>query len=162
MLTLSGLTVALFLSGCATETNAPAAPAAPAPAAAAAPAAPAAPAPRKVTFTADVSFPVGAVLSKAEKANLDETIARLGKLTKVEVIVATGHTDNRGTKAAKEKLGQARANAVKAYMVSKGVAANLIYAESKGDTVPVAYNTSAQGRARNSRVEVEVIGFKAQ
>ena len=55
-----------------------------------------------------------------------------------------------------------RSEAVKAYLVSKGVEKNRIYTEGKGETSPVADNKTAEGRAKNRRVEVEVIGTRAK
>jgi len=49
---------------------------------------------------------------------------------------------------------------VKAYLVSKGIAANKVYTEGKGEKLPVADNKTADGRAKNRRVEVEVVGTR--
>jgi OOP family OmpA-OmpF porin len=51
-----------------------------------------------------------------------------------------------------------RAEAVKAYLVSKGIEANRVYTEGKGEKQPVADNKTAAGRAQNRRVEIEVVG----
>jgi OOP family OmpA-OmpF porin len=61
---------------------------------------------------------------------------------------------------AKQKLSLRRAEAVKAYLVSKGIEANRIYTEGKGKKQPVADNNSAEGRAKNRRVEIEVVGTR--
>jgi OOP family OmpA-OmpF porin len=53
-----------------------------------------------------------------------------------------------------------RAEAVKAYMVSRGIEANRVYTEGKGEKQPVADNKSAEGRAKNRRVEIEVVGTR--
>jgi OOP family OmpA-OmpF porin len=79
----------------------------------------------------------------------------------LEVIVAVGHTDSIGSHEYNMALSQRRANAVKQYLVSKGIEANRIYTEGKGKTQPVADNRTAEGRQKNRRVEIEVIGTRA-
>jgi OmpA-OmpF porin, OOP family len=132
--------------------------AAPAPAAAA-PAAPAAgAAATKVTYAADAFFASNsAVLKAAGKAKLDDLVGKV-KAINLEVIVAVGHTDSKGGDASNQKLSVRRAEAVKAYLVSKGIEKNRVYTEGKGSKQPVADNKTAEGRAKNNRVEIEVVG----
>jgi OOP family OmpA-OmpF porin len=59
-------------------------------------------------------------------------------------------------------LGQRRAQSVKAYLVSKGVDGSRIYTESKGKSNPVASNATAEGRAKNRRTDIEVVGTTAK
>ena len=56
------------------------------------------------------------------------------------------------------KLGMRRANAVKAYLVSKGLDSQRVFVDSKGERQPVADNKTREGRAKNRRVEIEVVG----
>ena len=124
--------------------------------------APRAPAPRptvtKHTYQAEALFDFDkSVVKPAGKAMLDGLVEKL-KNVNVEIIVAVGHTDSVGTDAYNQKLGQRRADAVKAYLVSQGVPATRIYTDSKGESQPVADNRTREGRAKNRRVEVEVVG----
>jgi OOP family OmpA-OmpF porin len=80
----------------------------------------------------------------------------------LEVIIAVGHTDSVGNEAANQKLSVARADAVKAYLVSKGVEKNRVYTEGKGMKNPVADNKTNEGRAKNRRVEIEVVGTRTR
>ena len=141
----------------------PAAP--PAPAAAPKPApkpAPPAVVAQKVTFAADAFFDFNkAVLKPEAKAKLDDLTGKLKGIT-LEVIIAVGHTDAVGGDAYNQKLSVKRAEAVKAYMVTKGIEPNRIYTEGKGKKQPVADNKTAEGRAKNRRVEIEVVGTRAQ
>jgi OmpA-OmpF porin, OOP family len=143
--------------------------AAPAPAAAPAPvvAAPApAPAPApvaasKVTYAADAFFDFDkAVLKPEGKAKLDDLVDKV-KGVNLEVIIAVGHTDSVGSDAYNQKLSIKRSDAVKAYLVSKGIEKNRVYTEGKGEKQPVADNKTSAGRAKNRRVEVEVVGTRA-
>ena len=54
-----------------------------------------------------------------------------------------------------------RAESVKAYLVSKGIEKNRVYTEGKGEKQPVADNKTAEGRAKNRRVEIEVVGTRS-
>ena len=146
---------------------APKAPApAPAPAPAAAPKAPA-PAPAasaaaasKVTYAADMFFDFDKSVLKPEgKAKLDDLVGKLQGIS-LEVIIAVGHTDSVGTDAYNQSLSTKRSDAVKAYLVSKGIEKNRIYTEGKGETSPIADNKTKEGKAKNRRVEVEVIGTR--
>ncbi|HZW20219.1 OmpA family protein [Noviherbaspirillum sp.] len=100
--------------------------AAPAPAPAAAPAAP-----KRcdfaLTLAADQTFAFNkAVLNNAAKKRIDdEAIAKLGNCSKVDIIMVTGHTDRLGTQQYNQKLSEKRADAVAAYLKSKGVKAEI-------------------------------------
>jgi OOP family OmpA-OmpF porin len=147
-----------------------AAPPAP-PAAAPAPPPPPPPAPpkpavqpvsEKITMAADAHFDFDKAVLKAEgKAKLDDLVGKL-KAVNLEVIIAIGHTDSIGSAAYNQKLSLRRADAVKGYLVSKGIEANRIYTEGKGKTQPIADNKTAAGRAKNRRVEIEVVGTRAK
>lgn len=133
-------------------------PAEPAPAPAPAPAP--VPTTEKVTYAADAFFDFDkAVLKPAGKASLDELTSKLQGMN-LEVIIAVGHTDSVGTDAYNEKLAIRRAESVKTYLRDKGIDANRIYTEGKGEKQPVADNKTAAGRAKNRRVEIEVVGTR--
>jgi OmpA-OmpF porin, OOP family len=135
---------------------------APAPDPAPAPApAPQPPAATKVTYAADAFFDFDkAVLKPEGKAKLDDLIGKIKDIN-LEVIIAVGHTDSVGADAYNQKLSVNRAEAVKAYLVSKGIEKNRVYTEGKGEKQPVADNKTAEGRAKNRRVEIEVVGTRA-
>jgi OOP family OmpA-OmpF porin len=114
----------------------------------------------KVTLNADALFDFDkSVLKPAVKASLDSLAGKVKSLT-LEVIVAVGHTDSIGTDAYNQKLSIRRAEAVKKYLVSQGIEAKRIYVEGKGESQPVADNKTAEGRAKNRRVQIEAIGTR--
>jgi OmpA-OmpF porin, OOP family len=138
---------------------------APAPAVAPAPA----PAPvissQKITFQADALFDFDKAVLKSEgKSKLDDLASKIGDVN-LEVVVATGYTDKIGSDKYNDRLSLRRAQAVKAYLVSKGIEANRIYTEGKGKRNPVVTDCAQKNRkaliaclAPNRRVEVEVVG----
>ena len=137
------------------------APVAPAPA----PVAPVAVAPvpssEKVTYAADAFFDFDkAVLKPEAKTKLDDLVSKTKDIN-LEVIIAVGHTDSVGTDAYNDKLSVRRAESIKTYLTSKGVEANRVYTEGKGKKQPVADNKTADGRQKNRRVEIEVVGTRA-
>jgi OmpA-OmpF porin, OOP family len=137
------------------------APAAPAAAAPRPPAPPAPPAATKVTYAADAFFDVNKSVIKPEgKAKMDDLVGKIKDIN-LEVIIAVGHTDSDGGDAANQKLSVSRAEAVKAYLVSKGIEKNRVYTEGKGEKQPVADNKTKEGKTKNRRVEIEVVGTRA-
>ena len=115
----------------------------------------------KITLQADTLYDFNKSDLKPEgKATLNKIAADLNKI-KLEVIIAVGNTDSVGTDAYNMALGQRRAQSVKAYLVSKGVDGSRIYTESKGKSNPVASNATAEGRAKNRRTDIEVVGTAA-
>jgi OOP family OmpA-OmpF porin len=146
--------LALTLGGCAsgitmtlapvmyaqTEPSAPVAVSASAPAfaAASAPVPAAAPAPalviEKVTYSADAFFPFNQVVLLPEgKHALDALAAKLKKV-QLETVISTGYTDSFGPSSYNQKLSLQRAEAVKAYLVSRGIAADQIEVDGDGKT----------------------------
>ncbi len=119
------------------------------------------PAATKVTYAADAFFDFNKSVIKPEgKAKLDDLIGKIKDIN-LEVIIAVGHTDSVGSDAYNQKLSVRRSEAVKAYLVSKGIEKNRVYTEGKGEKQPVADNKTAEGRAKNRRVEIEVVGTRA-
>ena len=114
----------------------------------------------KITFAADTLFDFDKyVLKPKGRQTLDDLVSKI-KDVNLEVIIAVGHTDWIGTVAYNQKLSVRRAEAVKAYLVSKGIEKNRIYTEGKGKSQPIADNRTAAGRAQNRRVEIEVVGTR--
>jgi OmpA-OmpF porin, OOP family len=112
----------------------------------------------KVTLQADTLYDFNKADLKPEgKATLDQ-IAKDMKKMKLEVVIAVGNTDSVGTDAYNMALGMRRAQSVKAYLVSKGIDGSRIYTESKGKSNPVASNATSEGRAKNRRTDIEVVG----
>lgn len=90
---------------------------------------------------------------------LDEVVALLRAKPELRVLVE-GHTDNVGTAAANQKLSAERAEAVRKYLIDKGIDGARVEAKGIGHERPIASNASAEGRAKNRRVEFVVLGNK--
>lgn len=114
----------------------------------------------KIVLSADALFDFNkAVLKPAGKEHIDSELAkadRSGGLDSIKSVKVVGYTDSIGTEKYNQKLSQHRAEAVKAYLVSKGVAANKIDAEGRGEKDPVASNKTKEGRAQNRRAEITI------
>src|SRR5262245_12077489 len=114
----------------------------------------------KITFAADVLFDFDKSVIKPEgKSKLDDLTNKM-KGINLEVVIAIGHADSIGSDAYNQALSVRRAEAVKAYFISRGIEGNRVYTEGKGEKQPVADNKTAEGRAKNRRTEIEVIGTR--
>ena len=101
------------------------------------------------------------VLAAASHALLDDVaVVLLGQLAASRIRIGA-HTDARGNSGANLKLSQARADAVRAYLASRGVPADRLDAKGFGETVPITDNRTEHGRAQNRRIELTVVGAVA-
>jgi len=105
-----------------------------------------------------VKFPVaGTELSSEAKTRLMDFVQKLKDDNKNVYLEIQGYTDNKGSKAVNQRLGQERADAVRLFLNQNGVALNRIATISYGDASPVASNKTKAGRAQNRRVVVIVL-----
>jgi len=127
------------------------------------------PAAEKITVAADALFDFNkATLRPAGKAKLDELVSKAAAI-KLEVILVVGHTDRIGSDSYNQKLSEKRAAAVKEYLVAKGIEANRVYTEGKGEKQPVT-GDKCKGNAPTKalieclqpdrRADIEIIGTK--
>lgn len=118
--------------------------------------------PQKVTFQAETLFDFDKSIIKPEgRSRLDGFITSLnGSGAKYDTVIVIGHTDSIGSDAYNMRLGLRRAEAVKAYLISKGIDSRSVRTNSKGESEPIADNRTAAGRAQNRRVIIEVTGIR--
>jgi len=119
-----------------------------------------APTATKVVLNADTFFDFDKSTIKPEGRQILDQVASQVNTLNLETLIATGHTDSIGTEQYNQGLSERRANSVKSYLIDKGVPADRIYAEGKGETQPVATNKTREGRAQNRRVEIEIVGTR--
>lgn len=127
------------------------------------------PAAERVTLDADTLFDFDkAVLRPAGRTALDDFVVKTKDISP-EVIVAVGHADRFGPENYNQHLSEQRAEAVKAYLVSKGIAPNRLQTEGRGETQPVTKADECQGAKSakviaclqpDRRVDVEVVGTR--
>jgi adhesin transport system outer membrane protein len=122
------------------------------------------PAPKKayraVTLKADAMFDFDKSELKPEGRKSIEMLLDGLEVKNVSAAIAIGHTDSKGSDDYNMALSNRRAESVKAFMVSKGVAADKISTEGKGESEPVASNETDAGRAKNRRVEIRITSGK--
>lgn len=113
--------------------------------------------PAKVYTLENVFFDTGLSTLKPESYKALNDLVEVMKLKSTLVIEIDGHTDNTGTAEINQKLSQDRADAVRNYLIKKGIAATRVSAKGFGDTMPVADNSTDEGKAKNRRTEVKII-----
>ena len=99
-------------------------------------------------------------LDADSQAKLDSIIDRLRTFATVKSISITGHTDSIGTRAYNQVLSEKRAQSVASFLISKGVNPALISTAGAGEDQPVADNSTPEGRAKNRRAVIDIIGTK--
>ena len=110
----------------------------------------------KVTFESGILFPTnGTTLSAAAKNQLATFSTQMKDLQDTDITIY-GHTDNTGSASVNERISLQRAESVASYLQSRGINASRIHSEGKSYNDPVADNDTAEGRAKNRRVEVYV------
>ena len=110
----------------------------------------------KVTFADGILFPTnGTTLSDASKAELKNFAGQMKDLPDTDITIF-GHTDNTGSAAVNERISNQRAGAVASYLQSNGISASRMTTAGKSYNEPVADNATAEGRAKNRRVEVYI------
>ncbi|MBP6020077.1 MAG: OmpA family protein [Burkholderiaceae bacterium] len=119
-----------------------------------------APTSSKVVLNADTFFDFDKATIKPEGRQILDQVASQIDTLNLETLIAVGHTDSIGTEQYNQGLSERRANSVKNYLVTKGIPADRIYAEGKGELSPVASNKTREGRAQNRRVELEIVGVR--
>jgi outer membrane protein OmpA-like peptidoglycan-associated protein len=106
----------------------------------------------------DVHFEFdSAKLTTADKIKLDTIVTRLKKEAPSARLRVTGHTDSVGSDTYNQKLSDRRAHSVVEYLISNGIArSSFVSVLGAGESQPVADNKTADGRAMNRRVEIQI------
>jgi len=103
-----------------------------------------------------INFDYDSDIIRAEsKPTLDKIVAML-KSEQVMQLIIEGHTDSDGSTEHNQILSQLRAESVKSYLVSAGVSSSRLFAKGYSESIPVAPNANATGKAQNRRVELVV------
>ena len=106
----------------------------------------------RVNLPGDISFDTGRSIIRPDMAPILSKFAQgLDGSMNVQI---TGHTDSQGSDAINNPLSKDRADAVRDYLVAQGVPATRISTAGRGEHQPIADNTTAEGRAKNRRVEI--------
>lgn len=101
-----------------------------------------------------IQFETGSAIIKPESYKLLDEILASSVVAEGLKVGVYGHTDNVGGAQSNQKLSEDRANSVKSYLLSKGLAAQRIESKGFGPSKPIADNTVASGRAQNRRVQI--------
>lgn len=110
----------------------------------------------KLDIPADISFDVGRSAIKSNLAGVLNQFANTLNANPVTGVVIIGHTDSTGSDAVNNPLSLDRANSARDYLIGRGVAVARFSTDGRGAREPVADNNSADGRAKNRRIEIYV------
>lgn len=115
---------------------------------------------KNISLASGASFNSGSAnLNAAGKAELDALSAKLKQVgSGLKSVTVEGHTDGSGPASLNQKLSQQRSDAVKAYLVAKGIDESKVVSKGFGESQPIATNDTVEGRGKNRRVEIKVDG----
>jgi outer membrane protein OmpA-like peptidoglycan-associated protein len=111
----------------------------------------------QVMSFANIYFDSGSAVLKTESYPVLDGVANLLIANPGARIEVSGHTDSQGSESSNQSLSERRAASVRDYLVSRGVAASMLTTAGYGESRPVASNDTADGRARNRRIEFTVL-----
>jgi len=112
----------------------------------------------RIKFRGKVHFALDRDSIKPQSHGLLEDVARiLNKYDRIKTLLIAGHTDNQGASDYNRTLSEKRAEAVKQFLVDRGVEPERLKAKGFGETQPIASNESVEGRATNRRVEFKIL-----
>jgi len=111
----------------------------------------------EVVVLENVTFETSKTTIRTPSFPMLNKVAELLKNKKNMVIEISGHTDDVGETMANQKLSEGRATAVKNYLISKGVKPTQVTAIGFGKTKPIADNKTAEGKAKNRRIEIKIL-----
>lgn len=104
----------------------------------------------------DITFPSGKTTLTADAQSRLMKIAEIVKKYPEDRLAVIGHTDSTGSDMTNQSLSQARADVVRAILVSNGVPGQYVQAAGMGENQPIASNDTATGRSENRRVEINI------
>jgi outer membrane protein OmpA-like peptidoglycan-associated protein len=105
-----------------------------------------------------INFETGsAQIKRASLRLLDAAVRVFKEYPELRVEIA-GHTDDEGDDDANMRLSDERADAVRSYLIEKGIGPDRVMAKGYGETLPIADNRTAGGRAKNRRIEFKIMG----
>lgn len=109
-----------------------------------------------VTFQSPILFDTDSSVLKPDARRLLDDVAHVLQTYPETNVLVKGHTDDQGTESYNQQLSERRAESVRNYLLTQGVTASRLTALGFGESMPVASNSSASGRAQNRRVEMQI------
>ncbi len=107
----------------------------------------------------NIFFVSGSAELLAKSYNSLDTVAQIMKSYPSYRLEVNGYTDNIGSEESNKSLSESRAEEVKKYLKSVGVSESRIIASGYGEDLPIADNSSSEGRAENRRVEMHLVNY---
>lgn len=107
-----------------------------------------------ITFNGEVLFETASATLRPDARSRLAAVAAVLRATPAQSATIAGYTDSRGSNSYNQQLSQQRADTVRDFLLGEGVPMDRLRSEGRGETMPIASNASAEGRANNRRVEI--------